>query len=764
MPDPTMQELLDQLQSQNNRSRNQAVLIDALRTYDEQTKRFRQLQGRKKLPLVTARDKTQLMELHKAIGVAAESVLGDKDEPEALREIVKKITALSSGSYNALLQYDPAKTPKTLSSLEEDVRTLTIHQGNVVLGGADALGGVQSERAPLSFLDSNGNRVSGLFTKKKLIEPEKLFDDAFKHVTEAPLFNVRADAEAVLWLQDNFYDVLRKSPEISSELGPDASDGEYLTALVDLCEEDGNDGKHHINPDKLKFYVGKALSSAGEYHADSLRDDAWEQLAEGMTPMIVPLCYAHQTAKIPFGGRIDNRNAAMSAVADLLGMPKVIARSKPMRIIDKDGNVVEGTFMEASKGLDPENLPKSARNIKPTCLDGTDGKGFKDIANLQILDYICGNFDRHGANMHYQFDKNGKLCGVQGIDNDSCLGVLTNKELKHTGENYIRMTNLSNLKVIPKETRDRVMALDPSTLKYTLRGYGLTEKELNAAGQRLENMQTYIRKAAEKDVNRKKDQKYLRVMSDSDFKSATFASLSKPMRSNNDLNKINTFTVVGSVAPNLAEYCREQKKKYKDLKDATEVGMDNRAERHIPGRERLKGSALETMLNKRTWSAWTSENYINMQRAAKNYVNVYKTIENRLKQANDAENKRSAGYQHEKEAVVSEADLEQMKNASVRLREASWTYLTGKMPGLREWELDGQQPIPYPAGASDYTKSRIDAAVSVYQMAKQGDEIKPVETQTAKDNEKEALAAQQRRMKERGQEQKDLQADRIVAI
>lgn len=37
-------------------------------------------------------------------------------------------------------------------------------------------------------------------------------------------------------------------------------------------------------------------------------------------------------------------------------------------------------------------------------------------------------------------------------------------------------------------------------------------------------------------------------------------------------------------------------------------------------------------------------------------------------------------------------------------------------------------------------------------MAKQGDERKPVETQTARDNEKEALAAQRKRQQERNPE------------
>ena len=159
MPDPTLQELLQELQQQAQPSANHQALIQALRNYDLQTAGFRETRGRGKLPLVTAKDKTALMALHKAIRDTAEPVLGDENEPAALRDIVRKITGLAAGNYNALQEYDP-KTPKTLASLEEDVRALTLHQGDVLLGGADALGGAQSERAPLSFLDGKGKRVA----------------------------------------------------------------------------------------------------------------------------------------------------------------------------------------------------------------------------------------------------------------------------------------------------------------------------------------------------------------------------------------------------------------------------------------------------------------------------------------------------------------------------------------------------------------------------------------------------------------------------
>ena len=147
MPERTMQELLLQMQQQIQGSEHYKSLLTALKNYNEKTAAFRQTRGRRKLPLVTAKDKTALMALHKAIRDAAEPLLASENEPAPLREIVRKITGLAAGSYNALQEYDPKK-PKTLASLEEDVRALTIHQGSVLLGGADALGAPSPSACP----------------------------------------------------------------------------------------------------------------------------------------------------------------------------------------------------------------------------------------------------------------------------------------------------------------------------------------------------------------------------------------------------------------------------------------------------------------------------------------------------------------------------------------------------------------------------------------------------------------------------------------
>lgn len=138
MPELSLQELSQQLREAENPSPAHIELIQAIEALHQATLPFRQFRGRKKLPTVSARNKTQLMELHQQIGAKAEALLVGEDSPE-LKELVKKIAALSSQNYNALLQYNPA-VPRTLDSLEEESRTLVLHVGRNEFGQAQNLG------------------------------------------------------------------------------------------------------------------------------------------------------------------------------------------------------------------------------------------------------------------------------------------------------------------------------------------------------------------------------------------------------------------------------------------------------------------------------------------------------------------------------------------------------------------------------------------------------------------------------------------------
>ena len=120
------------------------------------------------------------------------------------------------------------------------------------------------------------------------------------------------------------------------------------------------------------------------------------------------------------GTRIDNRNSAMSSVAKLLGKSELIAKSVNMKFVDQKGKVQEGTFMDYAEGLDFGGEDEAFRAVNDRPFEGKNSyKGLKQIADLQVLDYICGNVDRHGTNMVFLADENGDIVGVKGIDNDS---------------------------------------------------------------------------------------------------------------------------------------------------------------------------------------------------------------------------------------------------------------------------------------------------------------------------------------------------------
>ena len=97
---------------------------------------------------------------------------------------------------------------------------------------------------------------------------------------------------------------------------------------------------------------------------------------------------------------------------------------------------------------------------------------------LQVLDFLCGNVDRHAGNLSYQFDSYDSFDGTQGFDNDCAMGALVPTDGK--GKN--RLVGTRHLMAVSQKTYDRIQQLQPAVLKYALRGYGLSEPELEAAG------------------------------------------------------------------------------------------------------------------------------------------------------------------------------------------------------------------------------------------------------------------------------------------
>ncbi|MCR5370770.1 MAG: hypothetical protein K6E83_08695 [Clostridium sp.] len=193
------------------------------------------------------------------------------------------------------------------------------------------------------------------------------------------------------------------------------------------------------------------------------------------------------------GNNVPRRNAAMSAVADRLGVPEVVARSKVMRIQTDQGEKT-GVFMEWADGKDLRKIRDE--KIFDDDLMGkkkrfTSTAAIKSASNLQVLDYICGNVDRHDGNMMYKFeDIDGVMTvtGVQGIDNDASFGLADYKD------GTMKLAGPGSMHVMTKSMAETVLNLTEDELKYSL--YGLVnEDEIRAAWARTEILQTKIKES-----------------------------------------------------------------------------------------------------------------------------------------------------------------------------------------------------------------------------------------------------------------------------
>ena len=732
MADPNYEALYRQLAEAEEVSPAHGELLRAMEALHQAALPFRRFQGRRKLPLVKARDKTNLMNLHQQISEKAEALLQGENEAKEVKELVRKIAALSSKNYNALLLYNPARAPKTLDSLEKMSQTMILHANREEFDKANKLGANLSERMPLAFMNDKGNKVVGVFTKKSTLEAVNSFHNALDaFIQQGSLFNT-ADAKAIAQhLKDHLGEarvVKRSSDDKTVTFTEDPAMNVYRILALSTAGE--KEEHKTIGGPELQKTLRQLLP---EDLAQKLDLQMCSELAEQLNPIRSKISMNLSGARIPENSRLDSRNSAMTAVADMLGMPNIIARSRPMTIVDENGAEIEGTFMELAKGLDYKNPSSLAQYVGKNSLLETDGMALRDIANLQVLDYICGNVDRHGANFTYLFDQTMKFSGVQGIDNDCSFGT----RVPPYGEGYNKMVGPKDMRAIPAETFRRVMALKPATLKYALRGFDLSEEELEAAGQRLSSLQRFL--SAEKTYNaevpfddtEELEPGHIRILEKKDWLGLhinQFAWDSEKKVAQNIFAR-----ALGNIEIMKRKW-QKQGENYRDLTKTIAAGIKNRANRTTPIAEQRKAAGIQETLSKRSWWGFSSTNYRRMQTAVKNYQEAQKQLVRRLNYANSEEAKRRADYADARNAVVTRADLERMRVLSQRMREAAETYLNGKL-------INGE----IPPDASEYTKQRIDIARQVKDYGLQGENLREEEIQKAALNESKAEKQTQER-------------------
>ena len=384
--------------------------------------------------------------------------------------MVNRLQGMLAKDFDALQNYDPQAKPQSLPELQESRRTRTIDLRGRKLG---SMQNMQNARIPMTVVNSRGEKRRGVFTKATHFRAKTEYQ---QFLDKAKGFCKDPKQKAEL---DKFLDGARKRFKgIALPDGTLVTDKTPDTVMIGVISDAmwSRYGTRKLSAGDMRTELSNAgLDTAG------IPDKALKTLADGFTKMKsdVGLSINATGLKLEDGSRLDNRNSAMSSVATLLGVSKLIARSENMKYIGEDGKVIEGTFMDFAKGVDLYKKPQLFKHVAqiPYGDDANKGKFIKQIADLQVLDYICMNRDRHHGNILYDIDQEGNIRGIQGIDNDSSFA---------TGRDT---ASIEDLRIISKSMADKVKNLTPEMLKFSLRGHGLSEKELNAAGARLADLQ-----------------------------------------------------------------------------------------------------------------------------------------------------------------------------------------------------------------------------------------------------------------------------------
>ena len=467
-----------------------AAFAAAIETLDGEMERYETPQGVYNLaPTLTEKDKTNLMRAILESARHGETYLAaaekaKMDMTRGVPALVEELQSLLSVNYDALARYEP-EMGLSLPELQQAARTVTVDLRGQKL---DRFGSAQNSRLRMTVVDADGTRRQGFFTKNKQVNVLDAYNRGLTRALELCGKNQKARTSLQGFLQafGTYWKQLDDEKGTAYQgLDPTASEENAITYLALRLNDRFRDGKYQMG--MAKAILTQAGLDAKQFPPEAIKalDLAFRTTMEDTGNLINV-----RDLGLRDGNRLDDRNASMSAVADLLGVPGLLAKAVPMRCVDQNGEVVEGTFMDYAEGEDlcagPEKLTKAIDDPDQLYAVG-EGHFVKDMVDLQVLDYICGNVDRHEANLAYQLNGKGQIIGVQGFDNDSSFGLFDKIE---KGRN--QMDGLQYMRVMSKSMYDRITSTTPEMLKLSLRGTGRSPEEIRFACSRLQDLKTLI--------------------------------------------------------------------------------------------------------------------------------------------------------------------------------------------------------------------------------------------------------------------------------
>ena len=376
--------------------------------------------------------------------------------------ILKDILKVLKKDIKELEACDP-KEPGTLSEIIDRSRS---HMIEISEKDITTIGGNLSERIPIK----SNKGPKGFFTRKTVFNPDnewskKLedFENQFGSVSEECKKNLqllKSDEEFQLSFCKLF-------PTTKMEFKKRYKDIDKLCSMATKLGMANNDQASKtllLNNDKLFDNLSRFAVSAFPVVAQQL---------------------VMQLAGIKKGSPISSRNCAMTDVAQILGCDHLLANSVNMKIKIGD-KIVEGVFMETAEGSDLKRLKYDDPLFDAQLGSFQNPEALMQVADLQVLDFICGNTDRHGFNMVYQFtrEKNNqvKFTGIKGIDNDCAFGIPDVKSDKQ----IMRMVKPEKMKFITTHMLEKLANINKKQLEFKLLNNGLSKDEIQAVYDRID--------------------------------------------------------------------------------------------------------------------------------------------------------------------------------------------------------------------------------------------------------------------------------------
>lgn len=510
-----LQSQLDEILEKNKAYFEDEALIQAVQSLKTDVDSHYQLNDRGMMRPLFADARDQLSNQYLNLIKIANNTITDDNAPA---DKVAAYTQLRSILEKDLYQLS-AMQPDGVHSLAELVgeqnQVVTISDSNL-----STESGAFSSRIPVS-IKQNGQEIQGFFTKADhLTEVQQVLDSIENVKQQKPeleevinnLFNKKSIADKI-WI---------------------ISIGNYLNSF-------------EITQGDAAALLLSAYPAAKNWNEDQMMEvlDCLQSIADpfDQKTMMRVSSYAGNMGIKP-GARLDSRNSAMSLVANMLGQPELLARSKPLTVVH-NGQPVEGTFMELAKGSDPFNISKDNPILNCSRESYNNAQLLKSIADMQIVDFLCCNVDRHGGNLTYIVDNSNpdrpRVTGVQGIDNDMSFGVRP----MHGDQSFFEgTTTFNDILVISRSMADKVLAMDAEKFIHSLRGQGLEDDACQAAAKRLEKLQKTIREGEKyfegkelKDLARGK----LRIVRDNEWEKIGLDKLASTAQHGNVFSRTDIF-------------------------------------------------------------------------------------------------------------------------------------------------------------------------------------------------------------------------------